>query len=238
MEEQEAVARVREWLRTRPGGDRLRIRDEFTVRRPDGWRFTVNAAAYLDGTDIGAGLVPSPVVFVPADGGEITLDQESMASTPAETEWRPDVDPEFDEKAFPDLPVRAIRGWTRPTGEYRVNEQYTPGPVWRGFPVPTTDAAKLLNYLAVGWISRPEFARALLDCEVLVPLPDGEPLVRPVPATGEREVIAYSSSALVPGRYPRRWRVPVRDLPSSAGLTLDPGTGLVRSLTAAELGAT
>ncbi|UOX87249.1 ADP-ribosylglycohydrolase family protein [Amycolatopsis sp. FBCC-B4732] len=238
MEEQDAVARVREWLRTRPGGDRLRIRDELTTRRPDGWRFTVNAAAYLDGTDVGAGLIPAPVLFVPDDGGEVTLDQASMASTPAEAEWRPDVDPEFDEKAFPELPVRAIRGWTRSTGEYRVNEQYTPGPVWRGFPVPATDAAKLLTYLAVGWISRPEFAQALLDCEVLVPLPDGEPLLRPVPGTGAREVIAYSSSALVPGRYPRRWRVPVRDLPSSAGLTLDPGTGLVRSLTAAELGAT
>ncbi|WP_020642523.1 ADP-ribosylglycohydrolase family protein [Amycolatopsis balhimycina] len=160
-------------------------------------------------------------------------------------EWRPDVDPEFDEKAFPGLgiPVRAIRGWAQytafgePTGPRRVNEQYRPGPVWSGFPVPTTDAEKLLNYLGANWISRPEFVRALLDCEVLVPLPDGEPLVRPVP-TG-REIIAYSSSAKVPGRYPRRRRVTVRELLAdrpSTGLTLDPGTGLVRSLTAAELG--
>ncbi|MEV6827544.1 ADP-ribosylglycohydrolase family protein [Amycolatopsis sp. NPDC051102] len=157
-------------------------------------------------------------------------------------EWRPDVDPEFDEKAFPGLgiPVRAIRGWTQytlfgePTGPRRGNDQYTPGPVWRGFPVPTTDAEKLLNYLSVNWISRADFARALLDCEVFVPLLDGEPLLRPVPATGGREVIAYSSSAKVPGRYPRRWRATVRELPSS-GLTLDPGTGQVRSLTAAEL---
>ncbi|MEU4248504.1 ADP-ribosylglycohydrolase family protein [Amycolatopsis sp. NPDC026612] len=240
MDEQDAVARVREWLRTRPGGDRLRIRPQYTARRPDGWSFTVNAAGYLDGTDIGAGLFPSPVVFVPDDGGEVTLDRAAMASTPAEPGWRPDVDPEFDEKAFPelDLPVRAIRGWTRSNGEHRVNEQYIPGPVWRGFPVPTTDAEKLLNYLAVNWISRAEFVRALLDCEVFVPLPDGEPLLRPVPGTGGREVIAYSSSAKVPGRYPRRWRVPVRDLPPSSGLTLDPGTGLVRSLTAAELGTT
>lgn len=239
MDEQEAVARVREWLRTRPGGDRLRIRPEFTSHRPDGWRFTVNAAGYLDGTDVGAGLFPSPVVVVPDDGGEIGFDQAAMASTPPEDGWRPDVDPEFDEKAFPglDLPVRAIRGWTRPDGEYRSNEQYTPGPVWRGFPVPATDAEKLLNYLGVHWISRAEFVRALLDCEVFVPLPDGEPLLRPVPGTGGREVIAYSSSAKVPGRYPRRRRVPVRELPP-AGLTLDPGTGLVRSLTAAELGTT
>ncbi len=240
MDEQEAVARVREWLRMRPGGDRLRIRPQYTARRPDGWSFTVNAAGYLDGTDIGAGLFPSPVVFVPDDGGEVTLDQAAMASTPAEPGWRPDVDPEFDEKAFPglDLPVRAIRGWTRSNGEHRVNEQYTPGPAWRGFPVPTTDAEKLLTYLAVHWISRFEFVRALLDCEVFVPLlGTGEPLLRPVPGTGGREVIAYSSSAKVPGRYPRRWRVPVRELPP-AGLTLDPGTGLVRSLTAAELGTT
>ena len=239
MEEQEAVARVREWLRTRPDGDQLRIRPEYTTRRGASWSFTVNAAGYLDGTDVGAGLFPSPVVVVPDDGGEIAFDLAAMAGTPAETEWRPDVDPEFDEKAFPelDIPVRAIRGWTRSTGEHRVNEQYTPGPVWRGFPVPVTDAEKLLNYLAVRWISRAEFVRALLDCEVLVPLPDGEPLLRPVPGTGGREVIAYSSSAKVPGRYPRRWRVPVRELPP-AGLTLDPGTGLVRSLTADELGAT
>ncbi|MFB9684770.1 ADP-ribosylglycohydrolase family protein [Amycolatopsis plumensis] len=240
MDEEEAAARAREWLRTRPGGDRLRIRPEFTARRPDGWRFTVNAAAYLDGTDIGAGLFPAPVVFVP-DDGEITFDQAAMASTPAEAEWRPDVDPEFDEKAFPelDLPVRAVRGWTRANGEYRVNELYTAGPLWRGFPSPTTDAEKLLNYLAANWISRAEFVRALLDCEVLVPLLDtGEPLLRPVPGKNEREVIAYSSSAKVPGRYPRRWRVPVRDLPASSGLTLDPGTGLVRSLSAAELGTT
>ncbi|HET6703725.1 ADP-ribosylglycohydrolase family protein [Amycolatopsis sp.] len=240
MEEEEAVARVREWLRTQPGGDRLRIRPEFTARRPDGWRFTVNAAGYLDGTDVGAGLFPSPVVFAP-DDGEIGYDLAAMASTPAEAEWRPDVDPEFDEKAFPelDLPVRAVRGWFRADGEHRVNEQYTPGPVWRGFPAPTTDAGKLLNYLAANWISRAEFARALLDCEVLVPLLDtGEPLLRPVPGKNEREVIAYSSSAKVPGRYPRRWRVAVRELPASSGLTLDPGTGLVRSLTAAELGTT
>jgi ADP-ribosylglycohydrolase len=161
-------------------------------------------------------------------------------------EWRPDVDPEFDEKAFPDLglPVRAIRGWAQhtlfgePTGPRRDNEQYTPGPVWRGFPVPATDAEKLLNYLGANWISRAEFARALLDCEVLVPTPDGEPLVRPGP--NGPEVIAYSSSAKVPGRYPRRWRVTVRELLAdrpSTGLTLDPGTGMVRSLTPAELGA-
>ena len=160
-------------------------------------------------------------------------------------EWRPDVDPEFDEKAFPGLgiPVRAIRGWTQytlfgePTGPRRANEQYRPGPVWRGFPVPTTDAEKLLGYLGANWISRAEFVTALLDCEVLVPaLSTGEPLVRPVPSG--QEVIAYSSSAKVPGRYPHRWRVTVRELLAdrpSTGLTLDPGTGLVRSLTAAEL---
>ncbi|SFW53653.1 ADP-ribosylglycohydrolase family protein [Amycolatopsis australiensis] len=161
-------------------------------------------------------------------------------------EWRPDVDPEFDEKAFPGLglPVRAIRGWTQytlfgePTGRHRGNEQYTPGPVWRGFPVPVTDAEKLLGYLGANWISRAEFVGALLDCEVVVPTPDGEPLVRPVPSTGGREVIAYSSSAKVPGRYPQRWRMTVRELLAgrpSTGLTLDPGTGLVRSLSAAEL---
>ncbi|MET8993798.1 ADP-ribosylglycohydrolase family protein [Amycolatopsis sp. NPDC004169] len=240
MDEEEAVTRAREWLRTRPGGDRLRIRPELTTRRPDGWRFTVNTAGYLDGTDIGSGLFPGPVVLVP-DEGEIRYDQAAMASTPTEAAWRPDVDPEFDEKAFPelDLPLRAVRGWTGADGEYRRNEQYAPGPVWRGFPVPATDAEKLLNYLAANWISRTEFVRALRDCEVLVPLLEsGEPLLRPVPGTREREVIAYSSSAKVPGRYPRRWRVPVRDLPPSSGLTLDPGTGLVRSLTAAELGTT
>jgi ADP-ribosylglycohydrolase len=161
-------------------------------------------------------------------------------------EWRPDVDPEFDEKAFPGLgiPVRAIRGraqytlFGEPTGPRRANEQYRPGPVWRGFPVPTTDAEKLLGYLGANWISRAEFVTALLDCEVLAPTPEGEPVVRPVP--GGHEVIAYSSSAKVPGRYPRRWRVTVRELLAgrpSTGLTLDPGTGMVRSLTAAELGA-
>jgi ADP-ribosylglycohydrolase len=164
-------------------------------------------------------------------------------------EWRPDVDPEFDEKAFPGLgiPVRAIRGWAQytlfgePTGPRRDNEQYTGGPVWHGFPVPSTDAEKLLNYLGVNWISRADFGQAVLDCDVFVPLlGTGEPLLRPVPGTSGREVIAYSSSAKVPGRYPRRWRVTVRELLADrpgTGLTLDPGTGSVRSLTAAELGA-
>ncbi|WP_284743454.1 ADP-ribosylglycohydrolase family protein [Amycolatopsis sp. RTGN1] len=160
-------------------------------------------------------------------------------------EWRPDVDPEFDEKAFPGLgiPVRAIRGWAQytlfgePTGPRRAGEQYRPGPAWLGFPRPETDVQKLLNYLGANWISRAEFVTALLDCEVLVPVADGEPLVRQVPGNGQ-EVIAYSSSAKVPGRYPLRRRVVVRDLVAdrpSTGLTLDPGTGLVRSLTAAEL---
>ncbi|UOZ08984.1 ADP-ribosylglycohydrolase family protein [Amycolatopsis sp. WQ 127309] len=161
-------------------------------------------------------------------------------------EWRPDVDPEFDEAAFPGLgiPVRAIRGWAQytlfgePTGPRRDNDGYTPGPVWRGFPKPTTDAEKLLNYLGANWISRAEFAQALLDTEVLVPTPDGEPLLRPVPGASGHEVIAFSSSAKVPGRYPQRWRVVVRELlryQPGTGLTLDPGTGLVRSLAAAEL---
>ena len=96
MNEEEAVARAEEFLRSRPGGDQLRIRPEYTARRPDGWSFTVNAAGYLDGTDVGAGLFPAPVVLVPDDGGEVTLDLAAMAGRPAEAEWRPDVDPEFD----------------------------------------------------------------------------------------------------------------------------------------------
>ena len=97
-------------------------------------------------------------------------------------------------------------------GEHRVNEQYPPGPVWRGFPVPTTDAEKLLELPGATWISRAEFVPRCWTAKCWCRCSARRAAVRPVPVPGGHEVIAYSSSAKVPGRYPHRWRVSVREL--------------------------
>ncbi len=242
MNEQEAVARVEEWLRTHPDGDRttgpaaLRIRPEYTARRGEGWVFTVNAAGFLDGTDPGRGLVPSPVLFVPDDGGEVVVDQALTAlgaSSDEEgfVEWRPDVDPEFDTAKFGAAPARAIRGWRQytfwdePTGSYRANDEYRPGPLWRGYPRPHTDAQTLMSYLGNGWLAPADFARLLLDREIIVPAVDGKPLT----SRDGTSLFAYTSSANVPQRYPKWWRVTLRELLAGrkpGELVLDSGTGM------------
>ncbi|GAA4550616.1 YrhB domain-containing protein [Amycolatopsis samaneae] len=261
MNAEEAVARLEDWLRNTPDGDRttgpaaLRVRPEYTVHRAGGWNFTLNAAAYLDGTDPGKGLFPSPVVFVPDDGGEITYDLAMMAQSTGDTaetgftEWQADVDPEFDAAAFPALliPKRAVRGWARhtlydqPTGEYRANDEYRAGPLWTGYPAPATDVEKLVGYLNVDWLSRAEFTAALLDRDVFVPLKDGEPIFRPLrdaPSGDTRELIAFSASAKVPAAYPERLVGQPRQILNrwrTYAMTLDPGGPTPISLTSREL---
>ena len=249
MNEEEAVARVEQWLRGHPDGDRttgpaaLRIRPEYTARRGEGWIFTVNAAAYLDGTDPGKGLVPSPVLFVPDDGGEVVVDKSltalgAGASAEADegfVEWRPDVDPEFDTAKFGAAPTRAIRGWRQytfwdePTGAHRVNDEYRPGPLWQGFPQARTDAEKLKGYLGARWIDQPTFARLLLDCEVFTDTDWDE----------HRIVVAYSSPANVPAGFTHIYRVPMRELAArepERSISLDPGTALPLELTPKDFG--
>ncbi|HKN56016.1 MAG TPA: SseB family protein, partial [Amycolatopsis sp.] len=238
MKEEEAVARAEEFLRTRPDGDRttgpaaLRVVSSHQLA-DGGWFVTVDAV------DPAKALDPKPVLTVVPDRG-VAIYRDSRF-----VEWRPEVDPEFDAAAFPGLPVPpgAIYAWrhytplNEPTGDYRLNEQASPGPLWRGFPRATTSAGKLLNYLGAGWIGRSAFAQTLLDCEVLVPVVDGELLT--LPSKSSRDVIAYTSSAMVPAKYSERLRMRVRDLIAGRptdGLTLDPGTGQTVSLTPDELG--
>lgn len=246
MTEEEAVARVEQWLRTHPDGDRttgpaaLRIRPEYTARRGEGWIFTINAVGYLDGTDPGKGLVPSPVLFVPDDGGGVAVDKALTAlgaggSDEGFVEWRPDVDPEFDTAKFGAAPTSAIRGWRQysfwdePTGAHRVNEEYRPGPRWQGFPRPATDAEKLKGYLGAGWIDQPTLARHLLGCEVFTDKDWDE----------HRIDTAYSSSANVPAGFTHLYRVPMRELAArepERSITLDPGTALPLELTPKDFG--
>ncbi|WP_410647336.1 YrhB domain-containing protein [Amycolatopsis sp. cmx-4-54] len=240
MNEEEAVSRVEEWLTGRggEGTGALRIRRDYVVRATDGWNVTYNTVGWLDGTDPGAGLFPSPVAFVPDDGGEIRLDLELMAvsaaggDSDAFTRWAEVVDPEFDPDAVPGLPVpkAAILRWEQhtlfgePTGAVRVNPEHRPGPRFSGRPAPESPVETLLGYLRVEWITPEEFVHWMLDLDVLAPAKDGHLQVRDFGDAGARFVV-YTSEAQVPSEYTMWQRVQPRVLLRRA--KDNPGVGLL-----------
>ncbi|WP_414936543.1 YrhB domain-containing protein [Amycolatopsis sp. cmx-11-51] len=242
MNEEEAVSRVEEWLAGRgaEGTGALRIRREYVVRATEGWNVTYNTVGWLDGTDPGAGLFPSPVAFVPDDGGEIRLDLELMAVSAAGgdgdddafTRWTEVVDPEFDPAAVPGLPVpkAAILRWEQhtlfgePTGAVRANPEHRPGPRFSGRPKPESDVETLLGYLRVEWITPEEFVHWMLDLDVLAPAKDGHLQVRDFGDAGARFVV-YTSEAQVPSEYTVWQRIQPRVLLRRAKDT--PGVGLL-----------
>ncbi|MBB5854074.1 YrhB domain-containing protein [Amycolatopsis umgeniensis] len=241
MNEEEAVSRVEEWLTGRggEGTGALRVRREYVVRATDGWNVTYNTVGWLDGTDPGAGLFPSPVAFVPDDGGEIRLDLELMAVSAAGgedadafTRWAEVVDPEFDPAAVPGLPVpkAAILRWVQhtlygePTGAVRANPEHRPGPRFSGRPAPESEVETLLGYLRVEWITPEEFVHWMLDLDVLAPAKDGHLQVRDFGDAGLRFVV-YTSEAQVPSEYTMWQRIQPRVLLRRAKDT--PGVGLL-----------
>ncbi|MFJ8910661.1 YrhB domain-containing protein [Amycolatopsis sp. NPDC102389] len=240
MNEEEAVSRVEEWLTDRggEGTGALRVRRDYVVRATGGWNVTYNTVGWLDGTDPGAGLFPSPVAFVPDDGGEIRLDLELMAvsaagdDTDAFTRWAEVVDPEFDPDAVPGLPVpkAAILRWEQhtlfgePTGAVRANPEHRPGPRFAGRPAPESPVETLLGYLRVEWITPEEFVHWMLDLDVLAPAKDGHLQVRDFGDAGARFVV-YTSEAQVPSEYTVWQRVQPRVLLRRAKDT--PGVGLL-----------
>lgn len=245
MNEEEAVSRVEEWLagRNAEGTGALRVRRDYVVRAPDGWNVTYNTVGWLDGTDPGTGLFPSPVAFVPDDGGEISLDLEMMASSAAGsaddegfTRWVEVVDPEFDRAAFPDLPVpkASIVRWEQhtlydqPTGVIRKNPDHRPGPRFSGRAKPESDVEKLLGYYRVEWITQEQFVHGMLDLDVLAPAKDGHLQVRDFGEDGARFVV-YTSEGQIPAEYESWQRVQPRVLLRRAkevpgvGLLVNPG---------------
>ncbi|MEV7551701.1 YrhB domain-containing protein [Amycolatopsis sp. NPDC089917] len=241
MNEEEAVSRVEEWLTDRggEGTGALRVRREYVVRATDGWNVTYNTVGWLDGTDPAAGLFPSPVAFVPDDGGEIRLDLELMAVSAAGgeeddafTRWTEVVDPEFDPAVAPGLPVpkAAILRWEQytlygePTGAVRANPDHRPGPRFSGRPAPESPAEALLGYLRVEWITPEEFVHWMLDLDVLAPAKDGHLQVRDFGDAGVRFVV-YTSEAQVPAEYTLWQRVQPRVLLRRA--KDNPGVGLL-----------
>ncbi|RSN59452.1 ADP-ribosylglycohydrolase [Amycolatopsis sp. WAC 04182] len=240
MNEEEAVSRVEEWLvgRGGEGTGALRVRRDYVVRATDGWNVTYNTVGWLDGTDPGAGLFPSPVAFVPDDGGEIRLDLELMAvsaaggDSDAFTRWAEVVDPEFDPDAVPGLPVpkAAILRWEQhtlfgePTGAVRANPEHRPGPRFSGRPAPESPVETLLGYLRVEWITPEEFVHWMLDLDVLAPAKDGHLQVRDFGDAGARFVV-YTSEAQVPSEYTMWQRVQPRVLLRRA--KDNPGVGLL-----------
>ncbi|WP_037308981.1 YrhB domain-containing protein [Amycolatopsis orientalis] len=242
MNEEEAVSRVEEWLAGRgEGTGALRVRREYVVRATGGWNVTYNTVGWLDGTDPAAGLFPSPVAFVPDDGGEIRLDLELMAVSAAGgdgddddafTRWTEVVDPEFDPAAVPGLPVpkTAIVRWEQqtlygePTGAVRANPEHRPGPRFSGRPKPESAVETLLGYLRVEWITPEEFVHWMLDLDVLAPAKDGHLQVRDFGDAGARFVV-YTSEAQIPAEYTVWQRVQPRVLLRRAKDT--PGVGLL-----------
>jgi len=240
MNEEEAVSRVEAWLAGRggEGTGALRIRRDYVVRATDGWNVTYNTVGWLDGTEPGVGLFPSPVAFVPDDGGEIRLDLELMAvsaaggDSDAFTRWAEVVDPEFDPAAVPGLPVpkAAILRWEQhtlygePTGAVRANPDHRPGPRFSGRPAPESPVETLLGYLRVEWITPEEFVHWMLDLDVLAPAKDGHLQVRDFGDAGVRFVV-YTSEAQVPSEYTMWQRIQPRVLLRRA--KDNPGVGLL-----------
>ncbi|KZB84912.1 YrhB domain-containing protein [Amycolatopsis regifaucium] len=242
MNEEEAVSRVEEWLAGQGavGTGALRVRRDYVVRATDGWNVTYNTVGWLDGTDPGTGLFPSPVAFVPDDGGEIRLDLELMAVSAAGgdgdadafTRWVEVVDPEFDPSVAPGLPVpkAAIVRWEQhtlfgePTGAVRANPEHRPGPRFAGRPKPESAVETLLGYLRVEWITPEEFVHWMLDLDVLAPAKEGHLQVRDFGDAGARFVV-YTSEAQIPSEYTMWQRVQPRVLLRRAKDT--PGVGLL-----------
>ncbi len=228
MNEEEAAGRVEQWLagRDAEGTSALRVRRDYVVRAEGGWNVTYNTVGWLDGTDPGTGLFPSPVAFVPDDGGEITLDLEMMAVSASGgatddgfTRWAEVVDPEFDPAAFPELPVPtgAIVRWEQytlydqPTGAVRENPDHTPGPRFLGQPKPESETEKLLGYHRAGWIDREQFTKLFLDVDVLAVGKDGHLVVKDHGDEGLR-IVVYTSESRVPAEYDTWQRVQPRVL--------------------------
>ncbi|GAA1966318.1 hypothetical protein GCM10009754_43420 [Amycolatopsis minnesotensis] len=236
----EAVARVEQWL----DDPELRVQPEFAARAADGWYVPYNAAAYLDGTDVGKGLFPAPTVFVPDDGGTITMAADVMTPSPRApvTLWEEVADPELDPALLHgrQVPVKAIRHWEavtgtgQRTGEVKPNPAYTVSPVWRGFPARHTAAGKLLDYLNADWISVAQFAECLAMTEVVVPVDDGEsPALRGV--DDRYEVAVCTSTGTIPAGVTRWRRMLAGHLlrpEAPVGFVLDPGRALSYSLPA------
>ncbi|EMD28034.1 ADP-ribosylglycohydrolase family protein [Amycolatopsis azurea] len=199
MNAEEAAGRVEEWLRTLPG-DRsgaaeLRVRADHVVSATGGWNVTYNTVGWIDGSDPSTGLFPSPVAFVPEDGGEIRLDLAAMASStgngtvtdgPVEdgfTEWAEVTDPEYDREAFAAVPVPkgAVLRWEQrtlyghPTGAVRENPDHRPGPGYHGLPVPASVAEKAFQYHYNGWFDLDELYAAVLDLDFLMAYEDDKP---------------------------------------------------------------
>ncbi|AXB46268.1 YrhB domain-containing protein [Amycolatopsis albispora] len=234
---EQAIGRAEAWLREQDGGEGLRVRTEYVARNGDGWNVPYNAAAFLDGTDIGAGIFPTPVLFVPDDGGELRHEAAAMAvpnppqavADESPSAWTPVVDSDFDQAAFPTMapPEKAILRRESVDGAIQRNPAYRPGPLKMGYPLPLTDAEKLWQYRSIGWIDDQTYFRHLTECEVL--------------DVGDNT--AYTSPVRVPGTVKAWTRKTLRRLfqeqDGGGSVALDPETysvELVRNHVLPDLG--
>jgi len=212
VESAEAVAKVEEWLREVHGPDSdLRVDREHVFRRPDGWFVPYNAAAFLDGSDPGAQVVPPPALVVQDPGGELraTAPVPGGLTIPAQhpdrDHWAEEVDPEYANAGFGRLgvPLAAIMSWRRytpdgtDTGETRPNPEYRTGPARRGYPLPVTPLDSLLEFRTIGWLDQRKFVIGLLEESFLVPLTDGTVQHQWV-RDGRRVVEIWTSTRFVP----------------------------------------
>ncbi|QWF80498.1 hypothetical protein HUW46_03921 [Amycolatopsis sp. CA-230715] len=198
MTVEEAVARVEDWL----DDPDLRVQPEFAARAADGWYVPYNAAAYLDGTDLGTGLFPAPTVHVPDDGGAITLAVDVMTPPPRD-----------------------------PVVPREKTEAVDPA-VWRGFPVRHTAAGRLLNDLHADRITLEQFAERLAATEVVVPVDDGgSPALRGIDPQYE-VAICTSTEAVPAGvsRWRRMLAGDLLRSEDPVGFVVDPGRALSLSL--------
>nr|CEL16528.1 putative ADP-ribosylglycohydrolase [Kibdelosporangium sp. MJ126-NF4]CTQ90481.1 putative ADP-ribosylglycohydrolase [Kibdelosporangium sp. MJ126-NF4] len=184
MDAAEAVARVNAWLgelnRAAPG-NMVRADPAHVIRNPEGWYVPYNSVAYLDRADIGKQIFPPPAIVVREPSGELRFAHPHsggisvpvrLPGQPAEQE---DVDPYYADSGLGRLgvPRTAVHGWRQLDAEgnqvgYRVNPDYRPGPLQRGFPAPENQFETLTLFAHQDWIERDKFLAGLTESEVYI----------------------------------------------------------------------
>ncbi|UVS78593.1 ADP-ribosylglycohydrolase family protein [Actinokineospora sp. UTMC 2448] len=184
MDAADAVARVEAWLgelnRAAPGNP-VRVDPGAVVRNPEGWYVPYNSIAFLDDGQAGRQIFPPPAIIVREPDGELRFAHpyaggvSSPVRLPGQPFEQEDVDPYYAESGLGRLgvPRTVVLGWRRLDAAgnqigYRLNPDYRPGPLQRGFPAPENQVEALVLFAQQGWIDRDMLLAGLVESEVFL----------------------------------------------------------------------
>ncbi|WP_207222581.1 ADP-ribosylglycohydrolase family protein [Herbihabitans rhizosphaerae] len=259
MDANEAATKVEEWMRTgtsrdlTAGDNPLRVDRDNVVRTPEGWLVPYNAVAYLDGGDLGAGMIPMPAIVVTEPDGVLReadphpRGPSQVLDDDREEYWAEILNREFAESdlGYLGVPNKAVMAWRKvlpdgtETDEIRPNPEWSGSPGELGYPPMDTPLDHLLTFYACGWFDRAKYLIGVLGAELLVPV--DEQTGKPSHTDGRAALIVFSSrTKLPPGTT--KWlvagTVSVMDRFPNVGLSINPGLVPGDVVTADELAAT